>query len=109
MTMPPAAVPATDGVKIAVTEQLAPAARLEPLLFVSCIELEFAPDTTTLPIAIADVPLLLNVAICGVLCEPAAVFPGKIRLLGETVAVAAVSFSFALPEAVNWHAFAPAG
>ena len=79
--------PAAVGLNAIEAEQLAPAARLAPQVFVEIRKsVEFVPPTTMLLIAIEDVPLLVRVmAFAPPVCPTATLT--QFKLVGLTAAV----------------------
>jgi hypothetical protein len=61
--MPAVRVPAADGLKVTLIVQLAPAAKLDPQLFVCAKSLALAPDTAMPVILKAAAPELLSVTV----------------------------------------------
>ncbi len=80
--------PTAVGVKVMLTVQAAEPARLAPQVLAEMAKsLGFVPDSPTLLIVIALVPPLVRVTVWAVRVVPTVV-AGKVRLVGETVALA---------------------
>ena len=78
----PERAPAAVGVKVIEIVQLAPIARLLPQVLIS----EKSPETAIAPSVSAAVPELVRITVCTALVVPI-VCDGKVRLVGESVAV----------------------
>jgi hypothetical protein len=77
-------VPATDGVKVMVTEQLDEAIKVDPQVLLEIAKSDaFVPVMAILLMEMADVPVLLNVTDFGELVEPIATF-ANVTLVGDT-------------------------
>ena len=90
--------PLAAGVKVTLILQLAPAATLDPQLFVSAKSLGFVPAIEIAVILKAALPELLNVTVWAELVV-ATVWLAKVRLDGERLATGAGSGSEVEPEA----------
>jgi hypothetical protein len=74
------------GVKVTLMVQFAPAARLDPHELFWLKSVALLPESATLAIVTADVPVLVTVSVCAPLTLPVSC-GAKLRLAGERVRV----------------------
>ena len=85
--------PVADGLKVTLIAHLAPAATLEPQVFVWAKSPALAPETAMLVMLKAAVPELVRVTVCAALVVATA-WPANVRLVGDRLATGFVAAGF---------------